>query len=205
MLYILGGDKMQYASNIKRIDQLSRSVNDNSGFITTDTVEGLAADKGYGFVLSYYSTVLTPGSTMAIQIKTTLDATVAIKEEILLASAGDLLLQFYEDPTAMTSGTTPIAINNRQRRFYEDDPATYTAKTIVYDDPSAISGGTLLKTKYFSGGTVAGPNVISHMEGIGWQLAKGHNYVYKFINLDTTSTISYSFSIAIYELTTDRE
>lgn len=194
-----------YASNIKRLDQLARSVNDNSGFVTSDTVEGLAADKGYGYVLSYYSTTLVPGATEAIQIKTSTNVTVAIKEETLLTGSGDLLIRFYESPTAMTSGTTTITINNRQRRLYEDDPTTYTAKTIAYSDPSIISGGTLFKTKYFYGGTALSPSVIANTEGVGWQLGKGHNYVYKFINLDATSTIIYTFNLAIYELPEERE
>lgn len=194
-----------YASNIKRLDQLARSINDNSGYITSDSVEGLAADKGYGYALSYCSSALTPGTTQAIQIKTSTSATVAIKEGRISASDGNLCIDFYEDPTAMTSGTTTISINNRQRRLYLDDPTTYTAKTIAYSDPSTISGGTLLiRTQSYAGSVVA-PNTFSEANAIGWQLGKGHNYVYKFINTDATSTISYTLNIAIYELPETRE
>lgn len=195
---------MQYASNIKRLDQLSRSINDNSGFVTTDTVEGLAADKGEGFVLSYFSTTLTPGTTEAIQIKTSTSVTVAIKEETLFANDGNLKLIFYEDPV-MSSGTTTVNIANRQRRLYLDDTTTYAAKTIAYSNPSTISGGTMLIQKVWHSGSKQSPNNVSNIEGIGWQLAKGHNYVYKFINFDTTSTISYTINLAIYELPVTRE
>lgn len=194
-----------YASNIKRLDQLARSINDNSGYITSDSVEGLAADKGYGFALSYSSTTLTPGTTQAVQIKTSTNTTVAIKEGRISASDGNLCIDFYEDPTAMTSGTTTIAINNRQRRLYFDDPTTYTAKTIAYSDPSTISGGTLLFRNQSYAGSVVAPNAYSEANEIGWQLGKGHNYVYKFINTDATSTISYTLNIAIYELPETRE
>lgn len=194
-----------YAADEKRLDQLARSINDNSGFQTTDTVEGLAADKGQGFVLSYSSSTLTPGSTQAIQIKTSTTATVAIKEETMFVSDGDFSIMFYEDPTSMTSGTTTIDIVNRQRRLYADDPTTYAAKTIAYSDPSTISGGTLLIQKHWHSGSAVNPNNVSNVEGIGWQLAKGHNYVYKFINFDATSTIHWTINLAIYELTPDRE
>ncbi len=194
-----------YAADEKRLDQLARSINDNSGFATCDTVEGLAADKGQGFVLSYYSSTLIPGSTQAIQIKTSTSVTVAIKEETVFASDGTLKLEFYEDPTAMTSGTTSISINNRQRRMYLDDPITYAAATVAYSDPSVISGGTLLRTKYWPGGSPVAPSNVANTEGVGWQLGKAHNYVYKFINLDVSSTISWVLNLTIYELPATRE
>lgn len=200
MIYIA----LFYAADEKRLDQLARSINDNSGFQTADTVEGLAADKGQGYVLSYRSSALAPGSTQAIQIKTSTTATVAIKEETIFASDGTFTLQFYEDPV-MSSGTTTINIINRQRRLYLDDPTTYTAQTIAYSNPSTISGGTLLISKHWHSGTNVNPNNVSNIEGIGWQLGKGHNYVYKFINLDTTSTIDYTINLAIYELPEARE
>lgn len=196
---------MIYSSNEYRLDQLCRSINDNSGFQTTDSVEGLAADKGYGYVLSYFSSNLTPGATQSIQIKTSTSATVAIKEETLLKSDGDFMMQFYEDPTAMTSGTTTIAINNRQRRLYLADSTTYTSLTIAYSDPSTISGGTLLITKHWHAGGKDNPNNVSNVGSLGWQLAKGHNYVYKFTNLDTVSTIHWGINLAIYELPPARE
>lgn len=193
-----------YASNEKRLDQIARSINDNSGFQTADTVEGLAADKGQGFILTYRSSGLIPGSTQAIQIKTSTTATVAIKEETIFASNGDFSIQLIEDPI-MSSGTTTINLINRQRRLYLDDPTTYTAVTIAYSDPSTISGGTILIQKHWHSGSNVNPNNVSNIEGIGWQLGKGHNYIYKFINLDTTSTIDYTINLAVYELTPDRE
>jgi hypothetical protein len=105
----------------------------------------------------------------------------------------------------MTSGTTTIDLINRQRRLYLADPTTYTSETIAYSNPSTISGGTLLIQKHWHAGSQVSPNNVSNQVGIGWQLAKGHNYVYKFINMDATSTIHYTINLAIYELEDARE
>ena len=167
-----------------------------SQFVITMTPEHHARELGEAFVFdvqfgavntnaSVYIEYIIPASTTITQF--------AFKPSFITS---DQLIksEFYEAPT-VTDGTTSANIKNQDRT------STVTPVTHIYTDPTAISGGTLIRTRYGGTGTNAKPvGFGSDSTDLGWSLKKNTKYVLKLTNIGGQATTFVAINGQFYEI-----
>lgn len=105
--------------------------------------------------------------------------------------------EFFEAPT-MTNGTDACLITNQSRT------STLTANAVIYDNPTAISGGTLLRTRYVGTGTNAKPvGIGTDTSDLGWHLKPSTKYLIKYTNVGQQATTFFALNGQFFEVVRD--
>lgn len=105
--------------------------------------------------------------------------------------------EFFEAPT-VTSGTASAVIINQNRT------STKTPSTLVYTNPTAVSGGTLLRTRLEGTGTNAKPvGLGSDINDLGWHLKPNTKYVIKLTNIGQQATMFLVMNGQFFEISRD--
>lgn len=171
-------------------------VDYGSQFLITMTPEHHARELGEAFVFdaqygainvssSVYLEYIIPASTTITQF--------AFKPSFITS---DQLIksEFYEAPT-VTDGTTSANIKNQDR-------TSLTTPTVaIFTDPTAISGGTLIRTRYGGTGSNAKPiGFGTDSTELGWALKKNTKYVLKLTNIGQQATTFLAINGQFYEI-----
>jgi hypothetical protein len=149
-----------------------------SGFIGTIPVEHINIHEGILFSILHKVSVVASGVTY-VQIKTGAK-TVHFKPTNIATDAGKFAIELLESP-AVTDGTTPITVVNRDRT------SSNTPETVLYSDPTAVSGGTKIDEFYIGGDVgfkATGGDIIAGV--IEFILKPNTDYVYKITNEGAT-------------------
>jgi hypothetical protein len=101
--------------------------------------------------------------------------------EAVSDATADLVIELIEAPT-ITDGTIQVAPINMDRRKSKQ------AKTIFYSNPTAVSGGTVIKTSFLGGGKTMADSAYATTEIL---LKKATKYVIKVTSLGTGTTNFY--------------
>jgi len=105
--------------------------------------------------------------------------------------------EFFEAPT-VTNGTTQIPIVQRKRS------ELVPANTIIYSNPTAVSGGTLLRTLVFGEveglGVTMRPLYPTGADAMGFNLKPLTKYVVKLTNIGSITTTVLFLNWDIYEV-----
>jgi len=156
-------------------------IDDVSGFIGTIPVEHVNIHKGILFSILYKVSVTASGVTY-IQIKTGAK-TVHFKPTNIATDADKFAIEFLESPT-LTDGSTAITVINRNRT------SSNTPETVLYSDPTDVSGGTKID-EFYIGGSVGfkavGGDIIAGVNE--FVLKPNTNYIYKITNEGTADGI----------------
>lgn len=155
---------------------------------------------GRSYVWEYRTTTpITVGSSIYLQVITPSATQVTeLAWRPSIVSTDQLFLsEFYESPT-VTDGTTPCLITNQSRG------SSLTANTIIYSNPTAVSGGTLLRGRYTGSGTNAKPVEIgADSVELGWHLKPSTKYVVKLTNVGQQATTFFALNGQFFEVVRD--
>lgn len=168
----------------------------DSQFLVTMTPEHHARQLGQAFVWQFESVALiNVGASVYVEIipPTTGFDEIAWKPSVV--STDQLFKsELFEAPT-VTDGTTPCLITNQDRTVVNP------ANTVIYSNPTAISGGTLLRTRYVGTGTNAKPTGLGNETGdLGWTLDATKKYVIKYTNVGQQATTFFMVNGQFFEI-----
>ncbi|URZ16873.1 hypothetical protein [Clostridium felsineum] len=169
-----------------------------SQYLIAMTPEHHIRQLGGSFVFSYaYGSALAVNGSVYLQFilpNFTLGNKEVALKPVQVASDQLVKVEFFEAPT-VTNGTTSVPIVN-QNRF-----STQTAQTAIYSNPTNISGGTLLRTRFEGTGTNAKPVGLSgDYNDLGWQLKSATIYVLKLTNVGSQATNVLCVNGQIFEI-----
>lgn len=176
-------------------------VDYDSQYLITMTPEHHLRQLGGSYVWEYASfSALAVSASVYIEIITPA-FTVGAKEIAWKPSniSCDQLLksEFFEAPT-VTDGTNRALTSNQNRA------SSNTASTIIYTNATAVSGGTLLRTRLEGTGTNAKPvGIGSDINDLGWQLKPNTKYVIKLTNIGQQATTFLVINGQFFEITRD--
>lgn len=103
--------------------------------------------------------------------------------------------EFFEAPTITTIGTNAVPTINQSR------VSTNTASLLIFDNPSGISGGTLLRTRLHGAGTGSRPIATGAEDDTGWHLKKGTTYILKLTNIGGSASDYLNIVGQFFEIT----
>ena len=133
------------------------------------------------------------GNTAYIQAKTNSRLTHIVSRSMGYDGAGAVVVSVLENPT-ITDGTTAPTIVQGLNRL-----STKTPTTIFYNNPTGISGGTLIdRDVIFSAGT--GGNAVASFSSANWEriLPKSSDIVWEITN-EAGTTADFVFDMVFYE------
>jgi hypothetical protein len=145
----------------------------------------------------FQSFTVANNGTAYIQIKTPPDYFVHITSRqhgVSTNGTGEAIFDLVEAPT-LTDGATPVEVNSNVNRN--------SAKLLVpaiYNDPTAVTGGTVIARDYVYGSGNKSANVVGALEALERLLLKDTDYVVQIDNntgqsaVITTNLILYASS-----------
>lgn len=146
-------------------------------YISGDSID--IARSGFAFHASAYFTVLQ-SATNYFQIKTSSVEDVTVLGYTFITNTQPMRFTALENPT-VTDGTVAVPGINLNRR------STHVASTLLYSNPTSISGGTTLVDFLTpAGGNKAG-GVIDGAEI--WTLKKSSSYIVKIQNIGNNDSV----------------
>ncbi|MFT8313265.1 MAG: hypothetical protein ABF633_03305 [Clostridium sp.] len=118
-----------------------------SQFLIAMTPEHHSRHLGQAYSYSQILPVINNGASYYFEIRTPSDLHEVAMKVVDIVSDRVLQVEFYEAPTITTIGTVGVPLIQRNRK------STNVAHTTIYNNPSGISGGTLLRTLLYGAGT----------------------------------------------------
>jgi hypothetical protein len=172
----------------------------DSQYYITMTPEHHMRQLGKAYVWEYISTSqISANSSKYVEIITPPASVVhelAWKPSVI--SCDQLILsEFYEAPT-VTDGTTACKISCQSRNNATDSVVQ------IFSGATAVSGGTLLRSRYAGTGTNAKPvGLGTDSSDLGWHLKPSTKYVIKYTNLGTQTTAFFAVNGQFFEVNRD--
>lgn len=146
----------------------------------------------------YYESTLDGGGGIdseVIQLKTNGDKITHLMGLTVNSNSEDISLEFIESPT-ITDGTTPIALNNLNRR------SSKTADAQIFNNPTSVSGGSVIDKSVGYGDTATGSKLSSSSASTNKfteeLLKRNTDYAFRVINFDAVD-VKYIMRGLIYE------
>lgn len=197
-------------SKLTELDGVKKSYTFDGGDWVNTFIPTLTDERGYSVYIppehyrlhngeAYSSTSiltnLNAGSSLYLEYVIPAGKTVAV-QGFNIESDRLIKTEFYEAPT-ITDGTVEIPIIQRKR------VSANTAGMKIYNNPTGISGGTLLRTLVYGVIDGQGNNVKplppNPFDSYGFNLKPDTKYVVKLTNLSAAATTLIYFNVDIYE------
>lgn len=178
---------------------VSQYIDYESQYLISMTPEHHLRQKGGAFVFSYvYPTTLATSGSINIEIITPTftvgSAEIALKP-IMITCDQLIKYEFFEAPT-VTNGTTSLSIANQNRT------SNKTATLQMYNDPTNITGGTLMRTRIEGTGSNSKPvGIGTDANELGWQLKPNTKYIARFTNIGTQTANVFCINGQFFEIT----
>lgn len=142
------------------------------------------------------TTTLSAGSSYYIEMRTPSNLHEVAFKVLEIVSDQTIKTEFFEAPTITIVGTQAVPLIQRNRR------STATAHTLLFDNPSGISGGTLLRTLYHgAGGNKPISGTVS--DDTGWSLKASTTYIIKLTNVSSQTANIIGYHGFLFEVDRD--
>lgn len=140
-----------------------------------------------------YRTTINDGETIYLQLKTPPDFLIHILKRIIRVEGETVQMRLIKEPT-ITDGTNELTPQNLDDRFDKN------SNLIIYDNPTAVSGGTEKARSVAYGATRGNVQASGLFDEVDIErvLEKGLDYVIEFVNEGETPT-DLLFSMLYYE------
>ena len=175
---------------------IKTQIDETTGQIITISPEHYQLHKGNAYSVTSILGNLATTASMYLEFITPIGKKVSLQAYNVIC---DQLVksEFYEAPTITTEGTTSVPLIQRIRE------SSNSALTKIYNNPSGVSGGTLLRTLVF--GNISGqansirPLTPTVADSLGFNLKPNTKYIAKITNLSASTTTILFLNLDIYE------